>query len=43
MQEGWVIDPFEPALRDMVIIEEKIEDANGNIRTQKRILKLNKP
>jgi type IV pilus assembly protein PilP len=112
MQEGWVIDPFEPALRDkprrttlkrgstprtplealdpsqlklvgvmlsakgnkaivedasgkghviregiyigtnagkvsqilkgMVTIEEKIEDAYGNIRTQKRILKLNK-
>jgi type IV pilus assembly protein PilP len=30
-------------LKEMVIIEEKIEDAYGNIRTQKRILKLNKP
>ena len=30
-------------LRDRVIIEEKIEDAYGKIRTQKRILKLHKP
>ena len=30
-------------LKDRVIIEEKIEDAYGKIRTQKKILKLNKP
>ena len=29
--------------KDRVIIEEKIEDAYGKIRTRKRILKLNKP
>jgi type IV pilus assembly protein PilP len=30
-------------LRDRVIIEEKIEDAYGNITIQKRILKLHRP
>jgi type IV pilus assembly protein PilP len=30
-------------LKDRVIIEEKIEDAYGRIKTWKRILKLNKP
>jgi type IV pilus assembly protein PilP len=30
-------------LKDRVIIEEKIEDAYGKIRTQKRILKLHRP
>jgi type IV pilus assembly protein PilP len=30
-------------LRDRVIIEEKIEDAYGRMRTQKKVLKLNKP
>ena len=30
-------------LKDRVIIEEEIEDVQGRIRTQKRIIKLNKP
>ena len=30
-------------LKNLVIIEEKIEDAYGKIRTQKSTLKLNKP
>ena len=30
-------------LKDRVVIEEKIEDVYGKLRTQKRVLKLNKP
>ncbi len=40
---GTNADRISRILKDRVIIEEEIEDVHGKIRTQKRIIKLNKP